>query len=269
VPYLFDHFDSVRDILLRRPVGLFTDVDGTISRIAPAPAEAVVSESCRESLGLLVKRLEVVAAVSGRSAADAKRMVGVEGMVYIGNHGYERLDADGLRAWPGTEEYPDKIRTALEVFNRRVSIEGMVVENKGHTAAIHYRRCSDREAARRAITAEVDALARENGLTVSAGKFVIELRPPMEVTKGSSVLSLAGERGLRGAMYIGDDVTDVDVFVALHGTAPELRGLSVGVIGDETPPEVVREADLTLNGVHDVERFLRQVAEEATGRRAS
>jgi trehalose 6-phosphate phosphatase len=269
VPYLFDRFDMIRDVLAWRPAGLFTDVDGTISRIAPTPAEAVVSESCRESLGLLVQRLEVVAAVSGRSAVDTKRMVGVEGMVYVGNHGYERLDADGLRAWPGTEEYPDKIGTVLKEFSRHVSIEGMVVENKGPTASIHYRRCSDHEAARRAITAAIDVLARENGLKVSAGKLVVELRPPLDVTKGSGILSLAAELGLRGAVYIGDDLTDVDVFVALHRTGPALRGLGVGVVGDETPPEVVREADLTLNGVDDVERFLRQAAAEAAGRPAS
>ncbi len=266
--YLFDHFDVVREVLSLKPVGLFTDVDGTISEIAPTPAEAVVSEACRESLCLLVERLEVVAAISGRSAADTKSMVGVEGMVYVGNHGYERWDAGGLRVWPGVEDYPERIRAVLDEFGRRVSIERIVVENKGPTASIHYRLCPDHEAARRAIVSEIDALARENGLRVSRGKLVVELRPPLDVTKGSGVLSLAEERGLRGAIYIGDDLTDVDVFVAFHRTEPALRGLAVGVVGEETPPEVAEEADLTLNGVSDVERFLRQIAAEVAGRPA-
>jgi trehalose 6-phosphate phosphatase len=269
MPYLFDHFDLVRDVLSLRPVGLFTDVDGTISRIAPTPAEAFVTEACRASLGLLVERLDLVAAVSGRSAEDARNMVGVEGMVYVGNHGYERWEADGPRVLPGLEDYPDRIGSVLGEFERRISIDGMAVENKGATASIHYRRCPDHEAAREAIMGAIGELARDSGLRVSPGKLVVELRPPLDVTKGSSVLSLAEERGLRGAIYIGDDQTDVDVFVAFHEVDRALRGLAVGVLGEETPPEVVEEADLTLNGVGDVERFLRQAAAAAIDRPAS
>ena len=96
MPHLFDRLDVVSETLDMAPVGLFTDVDGTISEIAPAPAEAVVSAVCRESLIFLAGKLALVAAVSGRSAADTRRLVGVDGIVYVGNHGYERWDGGRL-----------------------------------------------------------------------------------------------------------------------------------------------------------------------------
>ena len=192
MPYLFDHFDVISETLALTPVGLFTDVDGTISEMAPTPAEAVVSAVCRESLVFLAGKLALVAAVSGRSAADTRRLVGVDEMVYVGNHGYERWDAGKVTDWPGVEGYPERISSLLDEFGRRVSIDGIVVENKGPTASIHYRRCADHEAARRAILSEVARLAQESGLMVSRGKLVVELRPPLDVTKGSGVLSLIG-----------------------------------------------------------------------------
>ncbi len=269
MPYLFAHFDVISEALALTPVGLFTDVDGTISEMAPTPAEAVVSAVCRESLIFLAGKLALVAAVSGRSVADTRRLVGVDGMVYVGNHGYERWDAGKVTDWPGVEGYPERITSLLDEFGRRVSIDGIVVENKGPTASIHYRRCADHEAARRAILSEVAGLAQESGIMVSRGKLVVELRPPLDVTKGSGVLSLIEERGLRGAIYLGDDLTDADVFVAFHEAGVSFRGVAVAVVGAEAPPEVEQEADLTLNGVADVERFLRRVAAEVADRPAS
>ena len=65
---------------------------------------------------------------------------------------------------------------------------------------------------------------------------------------------------------MGDDLTDVDVFVALHRKGLPFKGLAIGVIGGEAVPEVARQSDFTVNGVGDVERFLRQVAAEVADR---
>lgn len=76
-------------MLALRPLGLITDIDGTISPIAPSPLEARVSPACRRHLAALAKKLELVAVISGRPAVEARDMVGVEGIVYVGNHGLE------------------------------------------------------------------------------------------------------------------------------------------------------------------------------------
>ena len=266
MPYLFDHFDSVRNLLSLAPFGLFTDVDGTISEIAPSPAEARVSTACRESLAVLAKHLAVVAGVSGRPAAEAREMVGIDEMVYIGNHGYERWAGGKVELVPGVEGYPARIKTVLDQFDKRVAIEGIIVENKGPTASIHYRRCRDYEAALQAILSAVDGLAGDAGLKVSLGKLVVELRPPLEVSKGTAVSSLIEKHRLLGAICLGDDLTDIDIFAALHRKELPFKGLAIGVIGEETPPQIMKEADFSLNGVSDVERFLKQVIAEVTGR---
>ena len=264
--YLFDQFDSIRELLTLAPLGLFTDVDGTISEVAPSPAEAVVSSVCRKSLAILAEHLAVVAAVSGRSAAEVRRMVGIDEMVYIGNHGYERWVSGVLEIVPGAEDYPSRIKGMLDELGKLISIEGVIFENKGYTASIHYRRCHDHDAALKAIMSAVDRLGIAEDMNVSSGKLVVEIRPPLEVNKGTAVCSLIEERCLRGAIYLGDDQTDVDVFVAFHQKGLSFKGLAIGVTGEEAAPQVALQADFVVNGVGDVERFLRQVVAEVVGR---
>ena len=82
VAYLFDHLTSLEDLVAVSPLGLITDIDGTISQIAPSPQEARVSPLCQRSLKELTRRLALVAAISGRPVLEALAMVRVRGMVY-------------------------------------------------------------------------------------------------------------------------------------------------------------------------------------------
>lgn len=257
MPYLFDHLDAVAELLARSPFGLITDVDGTISEIAPSPAEAQVSPACREGLARLTEKLELVAAISGRPALDAREMIGVEGMVYIGNHGLERWQDGTVEFIEGVQEYPKKVMAALEELRGLLSIEGLTLENKGVALAIHYRHCPDRERAKRAIREKIatSPTSRREFRTLE-GRMVVELCPPLGVNKGTAVNALRESYRLRGGIYLGDDASDLDAFRVMHQ-----KGFSaLGVIEDETPDEVVREADFTLNGVGDVARFLKWLA---------
>ncbi|MEE8469731.1 MAG: trehalose-phosphatase [Dehalococcoidia bacterium] len=269
MPHILDHFAAVRELLLLSPFGLFTDVDGTISEIAPSPEEAVVSPVCQDSLASLSRHLAVVGAVSGRPAAEARRMVGVDEIVYLGNHGLERWVGGETELVSGAEDYPARIAAVLDELRSRISMEGVIFENKGPSASIHYRRCRDQEAALKTIMAAVDGLARASNLKVSLGRMVVELRPPLEVNKGTAVCSLIEERHLKGAMYLGDDITDVDVFVAFHQPGLPFKGISIGVVCGETSPRVIAQADFTANGVVDVERLLTQLVAEVAGRTGS
>ena len=89
--YAFDNIESIVEGLKQPPFGVITDVDGTISPTAPTPSQATVSPACRRHLARLCQQIALVAAVSGRPAAEVKEMVKVRDMVYIGNHGLERL----------------------------------------------------------------------------------------------------------------------------------------------------------------------------------
>ena len=254
--YIFDHLDAVKELLARSPFGLITDVDGTISEIAPSPPEARVSPACREHLAGLTNTLELVAAISGRPVLEVREMVGIEGMVYIGNHGLERWHEGTVEFSPGAEKYAAKVLTALDELGNLLDLEGLIYENKGVALAIHYRLCPDREHARQTILKMVETSAFASQFRVLEGKMVVELRPPTEVNKGTAVIDLVGKYQLRGGIYIGDDTGDRDAFRVMHR-----KGFSsVCVIADETPDDVSREADYSVNGVTDVARFLKWFA---------
>ncbi len=262
MPYLFDHLDSVRELLACSPLGLITDVDGTISDIAPSPGEARVSQVCRESLAALTEQLELVAAISGRPAEQAREMIAVEGMVYIGNHGLEQWTDGAVEFVKGAEEYRNTVAQALAELKSLLSLEGIAFEDKGVVLSIHYRQCPDRELARRYILEKVSASAIARKFGVAEGRMVVELRPPLEVNKGTAVEMLVERYCLKGVIYLGDDITDVDAFVAIHSRqeSPSFEGLALGVIDEETSSLVEKEADFILYGVRDVERFLKWIA---------
>jgi len=261
MPYLFDHLDSLRELLTLSPFGLITDVDGTISEIAPSHEEARVSPICRQSLATLTEQLELVAAISGRPALEAREMIGIEGMVYIGNHGLERWVKGAVELVEGVEEYRGKVAAALSELKNLLALEGIALENKGIAFSIHYRQCPDRELARRYILEKISTSAIAGEFRIMEGRMVVELRPPLGVNKGDAVLALVERYRLRGGIYLGDDITDVDAFAAMHRQTPSFKGLALGVIDEETTWQVKEEADFTLNGVGDVERFLGWLAE--------
>src|SRR5207247_1892571 len=139
---------------------------------------------------------------SGRAGDDARRVVGVPELAYVGNHGLE-LDpeADAWRerlarflaetAWPRTED-------------------------KGLSAALHYREVED-EAAARAALDQIAANARAQGFVARYGRKVLEVLPPLEANKGTAVRRLLADRAIELALYAGDDTTDLDAFRALEG----------------------------------------------------
>src|ERR671916_804029 len=78
-------------VLRQTPSAVITDIDGTISGIAPTPAEAMVDPGAKAALGRLMERLATVAVVSGRAPQDGAAMVGIPELIYVGNHGLERI----------------------------------------------------------------------------------------------------------------------------------------------------------------------------------
>lgn len=253
--HLLRHLDAVRELLARRPLGLITDVDGTISEIAPTPETAVVSPVCRQGLADLAERLELVAAISGRPAAAARAMVGVDGMVFVGNHGLERWRDGVVEYVGGAERYRAKVEAARDRLQALLTEDCILLEDKGVSLSIHYRLCSDSDRARDLILETIAASDLPSDLRVYQGKMVVELRPAIDITKGSAVESLVDTYGLASAMYLGDDITDTDAFAAMHRAG--LKGLAIAVLGPASPRELQKGADFSLDSVRDVERFLK------------
>ena len=253
---LFQHLDMIRRLLRRRPLALFTDFDGTISEIVPSPWEARISPVCRRHLVSLCEKLDLVAIISGRPVESLARLCDVPGAVYVGNHGLERM-AGGKVALPqNVVELTTSVKDAVSSIQRELDgIEGVVIEDKGPVVAIHYRQAKDPAGAETEI---LGLLRGRGGVVIGRGKKVIEVRPPVEFSKGLAVGGLIAERRLNGGIYMGDDLTDLDAVRQMKQSArgSSFWGVGIAVTGAETPRELIEESDFTLDGLGEVERFL-------------
>ena len=203
------------------------DVDGTLAPIVARPELAEVPEETRAEVARLAERYGLVACISGRSGEDARRLVGVDGVVYVGVHGLELA--------PEAERW----RATLRPF---AQLEWPWLEDKGLTVALHWREAPDEQAARAELQSIAER-AESAGLEARWGRKVLELRPPIEADKGTAVRALLEERGLRRALYAGDDTTDLDAFSGLDGLEVAVR---IAVASAEAPPGLREAADLIV-----------------------
>jgi len=244
------------------PAGLLTDFDGTLSPIVADPALARLVDGTDGALARLAERLAVVAIVTGREPLEARRLVGVPGLLIAGNHGTEWLEpgADAPTPAPGT----GALRHVLHRVLARVPLlAGVVAEHKGLSASVHYRNAPDPDAARDAI---VDALGDVEplGIRIGHGRMVVELRPVGIGDKGTAARAIVSRFGLRGAVVMGDDVTDLDMFsaVAEMRASGALRAaiIAVGGTDRDVPPELSDAADVTLADPAAAALFLARLA---------
>lgn len=258
--------DRCRAVLARRPSALLSDIDGTLSEIAPTPDAATVDDGVRASLRALAARLDLVAAISGRSTASGSALVGVPELLYVGNHGMERLERGEWSPHRLAVGSDARIAAALAEVEEEIlgtaTGEGVLLEPKGLTASVHYRLSPDPDTAAALLRTIVRGAAAKRGLRVTEGRAVIELRPDIPVDKGTSISELIRERGLKGAVFLGDDLTDVDAFMTLRHSrsAGAIDAISIGVVGPETPPAVRDLADATVDGVPGVAALLAALA---------
>ncbi|MEX2583903.1 MAG: trehalose-phosphatase [Gemmatimonadota bacterium] len=196
------------------------DFDGTLAPIVERPNGAAMPESTRESVQRLIEQPGAyVAIVSGRGLADARERAGLPGIAYAGNHGMEihgagldRIHPDAVAARPRLE------RVITELSDSLSSVPGAIVEDKGLTLSVHYRLVV-RALVDRVRKQVTEAVAGEDGLRVTEGKEVLEIRPDVDWHKGRAVdFLLESLRPKPGTpiLYIGDDRTDEDAFEALR-----------------------------------------------------
>jgi len=258
-----DAAQAINYLLARQPLALATDFDGTISHIAPTPAEAKVHPGCRKSLERLSHILPLVAVVSGRPAKDVQRLVGLDSVVYIGNHGLERWQRGEIHNEPLASKHVEHIKRIVGAARRILTFPGIVFEEKGTTAAVHYRLASDPEFARAEATSVLRKLAAGTGVRVIEGKRVIELRPDLEIDKGTAVFDLLNRYELGSAAYAGDDGTDADAFAGLRcwSSGGDRAALAAAIDSPELPQRLREEADLVLPGVEGWADFLKKLAQ--------
>src|SRR3954468_1293542 len=241
--------------LTERPesAAILCDIDGTLAPIVERAEEATVPEVASRLLGRIARRYGVVACISGRGAAEARRIVGVGGIAYAGSHGAELLLPGQSQAElvPAFATWADRVREfALGKDSPELRMMRVRIEDKGAIVAFHWRGARDEAAALTQIEA-IAAEAEGAGLLTHWGRKVLEIRPPVPIDKGHAVRELMRRTPVRSAVFGGDDATDLDVYDALAELREEGTldtAVCVGVRSDEGPAAIVERADIVVDG---------------------
>ena len=236
---------------------ILLDIDGTLAPIVPRAADARVDEPTRALLREIARRYATVACVSGRAAAVAREIVGLDTIAYVGNHGCERLDpgADEVVLDPEVAPWIDRVRAfAAEAATAELDRLGVRAEDKGPIAGFHWRGAPDDDAAAAAVR-ELESRARAAGFDVHWGRKVLEVRPPLPIDKGRGITGLLAGAGMAHGLYMGDDETDVDAFRGLRAAVGP-GAVCLGVRSEETPAALERQADLMVDGPDGVREVL-------------
>ena len=195
---------------LERPA-LFLDMDGVLAPLAPRPSDVVPEPRRTAVIRRLVDTLDGrVAIVSGRTLSEIDRIADHASPAASGVHGLERRRPDGSL---DHETAHPSVRRAVAAFGAFAEERpGMIVEDKGVSAGLHYRLTPAFEAEANHLARE---LAEETGLMLQAGDRVVELKTP-GTSKGTAIRAFMAEEPFAGAVPImlGDDLTDEDGFEA-------------------------------------------------------
>lgn len=236
---------------------LISDFDGTLSPIVNDPDGARPNPQVLPTLAALQERLLLVGVLSGRMAEDVAARVGIPGLVYIGNHGFERIQAGEIVIPEHAKPYQEAVTKAANKIRRHL-LPGMQLEDKGITLSVHYRQAENEKDVREMFLPGLQKWADQYGLDLFQGRKVFELRPPVKIDKGTAFIQVLEDFKVQAAVYLGDDTTDATVFKA----ARKLREMGIcdaygiGVHSRNTPEEILRNEDYSVEGVEGVTSFL-------------
>jgi len=252
-------------------LALFSDIDGTISPIAIRPDLAYVIPEAVSALARLSAAGVTVVLVTGRAAADAREMMGLDQLACAGNHGFELL-VDKLHiVLPEVEATTAAIGAAMVDVQTLVAdagLDGILIEDKRYTGSIHYRLSTNTDDARARLLPILTAVVEARGLRLTEGRLVFEIRPSIPMNKGVFVTGYLTAEPHDAAVFLGDDLTDVDAFVALYAARSNgliQAALNVGVTAAESPGEVLAAADVLVTGPTHLAEALRLLADLVTG----
>jgi trehalose 6-phosphate phosphatase len=184
---------------------LVFDYDGTLCPIVKHHEEALLSARTRELLRKLCDK-GTCAVLTGRSRADIlPRLQGLALAQVVGSHGSD---------WPEARPGDEGIRVRVEGWRRELEhllkgLDGVKIEDKGLSLSIHYRMAEDHELAIKRIT---EALVALHDARAIGGKEVFNVLPHECSGKGQALVALKLALGKRTALFVGDDLTDEEVF---------------------------------------------------------
>jgi trehalose-phosphatase len=255
---LLEHWEDFAPRMRGVPrVCVLTDFDGTLTPLIDRPEMSELSGGVRRALEELAHHpMVTLGVVSGRSLADLMLRVHIEGIWYVGNHGYE------IRAPDGTESrfyedvdirYIDGVREDLQ--RRTAAIPGVSMEHKGPILAVHYRQVEPLRVREVELAFYKVLDGHSKRVMMARGNMVLEARLRGSCNKGTAVRLI--RRGLpQGTLvlYFGDDITDRDAFRELQRVGVSVQ---VGGAPSQLTDYTVRDPDAILEALERIEKELR------------
>jgi alpha,alpha-trehalose-phosphate synthase [UDP-forming]/trehalose-phosphatase len=247
--YFFDCLDEIR----RNNIFLFLDYDGTLTPIVESPDKALLSGHMHDLIVSLHKMMKV-SIVSGRSLDNIRNIFNIKDVFYAGNHGAEIWAEDKLVMGDKVKEHKNVLSSIVtDMTNAMSGIQGVIVEDKGITASIHFRMVDDTDLCKMYNIFWSIADSHKGLFSITSGKKVFEIRPHGIWNKGDAVDWIWKKYGNNSTpVYIGDDLTDEDAFIAVKGKG---IGISVGYSA---------AADYYIETQDEVEKVLRWFGDSRT-----
>jgi trehalose 6-phosphate phosphatase len=252
-PKILDQIRKARHIMF------LSDFDGTLTPIMERPDIVVLSKATGNLLrSLATQDCFTVGIISGRSLTDLKARVNINGLIYVGNHGFE-IEGPGINYInPIIEKITPVYQAIRQILISSFSdFKGVFIEDKGITLSIHYRQVEEeKETLVKKLVERATSSPASLGLfKVTTGKKVYEVLPAVDWDKGKAVRFLMkkfGKGGRNGGLlpiYLGDDMTDESVFKMIDKYD---SGISVR-IGE---PVADSTADYYLTSPEEVRDFI-------------
>ncbi|MBF0363373.1 MAG: trehalose-phosphatase [Oligoflexia bacterium] len=197
------------------------DFDGTLTPLINEYENAKISDQILELLALL-RSFAPVAIVSGRNAKELKTILNFKPTFLVGNNRLVGLDKGNnidfkyekiCKTW-----YHD---LKEKLFPNEKNDLGISLENKKYSIAIHYRKSRQKKIAKKYIQDVLTGLS--SSPKIVWGKSVVNVIPMGAPHKGMALLDVIEKSGCTNAFYIGDDVTDEDVFNLHHSNIIKVR----------------------------------------------
>ena len=216
---IWEHWEDLAPrVQAATAVSLFLDFDGTLTPLIDDPDQVQLALPLKEAIDALVQHPDIVVGIiSGRELSDLQRRVGIRGAYYSGNHGLEISGPNRAFVQPNATEHVQSLKELTAVLADKLQgIPGVFVENKGYTAAVHFRKVPEAQwdDVRRILHA---ALANaHHPFQLSTGNKVYDIRPRIHWTKADAVKWIREQTVPQSLpIYVGDDTTDEDAFAAM------------------------------------------------------
>jgi trehalose 6-phosphate phosphatase len=241
--------------------GLVLDFDGVLSPIVDDPAASQLPDRVAASLARLACTLGLLAVISGRPVEFLKERIPIREVRLLGTYGIEQVHDGIRRVDPDANKWLSQVSEAsLALRDLLGAAQGIRVEEKSVSVAVHWRQAPDQPAAADRVHRATTRIAAETGLRLEAGKLTEELLPPVDMDKGKALVRLLAAENLTTVAYAGDDVGDIPALRAVS----EAGGYALVVDhGRETHPLLPELADQTYAGTDSFAAWLEELASAA------